>query len=80
MWTAKYINIDSGGLGVEIKVTVLFYNDYDSVTYEKEYSILPEELDNGFGNIIQNQIDILNNKKIKVENIQTNVATPIFKP
>ncbi len=60
MWTAKYKQIDKSGLNPEIKVFVEFSDGV--TTYEKDYAILPSELETSFPKTIQAQVSILESK------------------
>ena len=61
MWKAKYKVIDKQGLKAELKISVVYFNDQDNVTYEQDYDVLPSDFNN-FAGITQPQIDILNAK------------------
>lgn len=66
MWYARYKNIDKGGLRAELIITVLYSNDSDDTTYENDYFVLPDGLNDNFPVLVQAQIDILNAKDVKI--------------
>lgn len=79
MWSATYQTVDIGGLNPELKITVVYLNDQDDVTYEVTYSVLPDTLEGDFAVIVQNQIDILNSKyAIQKTILNSLVNTPII--
>lgn len=78
MWNAKYNKIDNDGLQQEIVVNVKYFND-DGREYQKNYTILPEDIESvGFKTLIQNQLDVLNSKDLKVVNTGTLLDKDVF--
>lgn len=78
MWNAKYNKIDNEGLQQEIIVNVKYFND-DGREYQKNYTILPENIDSSeFKSLVQNQLDILNSKDTKVINTDTFLDKNVF--
>lgn len=77
MWQAKYKIIDKSGLAPELKVTILYFNDTNSI--ETTYSVLPMDLNGeSFKQTIQDQIDILNSKEnLKSSDLDVLVDTAV---
>ena len=79
MWSARYLNIDKSGLHPEVQARIEFFNDVDSTVYQKDFAVLPEDIDSdGFKQILQSQIDILNAKDaVTNDMIDSVIAKPI---
>jgi hypothetical protein len=79
MWQVTYKEIDKSGLQPELNVTVEYSNDIDTTTYIRKYTVMPEDFNSdGFKQVLQNQIDILNAKDgITSESIAMVVDKPI---